>query len=91
MVHGDRAATETLRRLAAAVDLPSALRALTNAPPPPPHLASVIGAGASMEEAVERLKDRRVVREMAAWVRQLHPGAVRVLLDERETFSLSAW
>ena len=90
VVHGDRAATETLRRLAAAVDLPSALRALATAPPPPPHLASVIGAGASMEEAVERLKDRRVVHEMAAWVHQLHPGAVRVLLDERDDILAAA-
>ena len=84
VVHGDRAATATLSRLASAVDLPATLRALATAPPPPPHLANVVGAGASMEDAIERLKDRRVVREMATWLRHLHPGAVRVLLDERD-------
>lgn len=85
VVYGDQDASETMRKLAQTITLPHLLRMLTSpAVPPPPELARVVGADVSVEEAIERLKNRATVRAMAAYTRQLHPQATRVLLDERD-------
>ncbi len=84
VVHGDRDARDTLARLASAIDLSAALSSMVNAPPPPASLQRVVGAGASMEEAVELLKNRETVAEMTRYIRTLQPAAVRVMLDERD-------
>jgi pheromone shutdown protein TraB len=84
VVHGDRDARDTLARLAGAIDLSAALSSMVNAPPPPASLQRVVGAGASMEEAVELLKNRETVAEMTRYIRTLQPAAVRVMLDERD-------
>lgn len=81
VVCGDRNGTETLRRLAASLSLADVSRAMS-APPAPPELAEIFRLPA--EEAMERLKNREMVRTMVAYSRRLHPAAVAALLDERD-------
>ncbi len=84
VVHGDRDVSETLSRLADTVSLPGILRSLSRFPTPPPHLSRVIGATVGMEEAIERLKNRDTVAALTAFLREVNPSAVRVMLDERD-------
>lgn len=90
VVYGDQEATETLKKLAATIKLPSLLRMFTAPPTPPPELARVMSADASLEEAIERLKNRETVRAMVKFTRSIHPEATRVLLDERDVILADA-
>ncbi len=85
VVHGDRDVRETLRRLGDTLSLPGLLAAaVRGAPAAPPALARLLASDCSLEEAIERLKSREAVAQLTAYLRKVHPGAVRVMLDERD-------
>jgi pheromone shutdown protein TraB len=92
VVHGDRDVRVTLERLAGTFSLGGALRAAARAargggagfPTPPPQLSRVLSADVSVEEAIERLKNRDTVAALTAHLRRVAPDAVRVMLDERD-------
>ena len=84
VVHGDRDVRDTLAALAGTFSLSGALRAAAAAPPPPPELARVLSADVGVEEAIERLKNRRTVAALTRHLRAIHPEGVRVMLDERD-------
>lgn len=92
----DRDVTETFGRLRDAVSLADVLKLVTDpaaaSAPVPPDLAELLrGAedGRDLEAAVERLKDRRKVRALVSFCRSVLPGAVRVMLDERDEYMAS--
>ena len=108
VVLGDRSSEETLRRLAAALSLTDVFRMITPgmAPPLPPEIATIFQL--PMEEAIEKLKSRKMVplethphpsvggnhhlkcvllsqvRLLVSQMREVAPGAIRALLDERD-------
>ena len=91
VVLGDRPAAETLRRLAGAVSFADLARMAVPGlgPPPPPELVALQAAG-SVEAAVERMKNRRVVKALTEHMRATVPGAMRVMLDERDAIMADA-
>lgn len=92
VVLGDRDVHQTLQRLSKQFSLPDLMRMMIPGAvaPPPPELERVFQASTSMEEGIERMKNRSTVRAMVSYMRQNNPGAVRVILDERDDIMAEA-
>lgn len=99
VVHGDRNIDETFSRLRQVLpsELPSLLSSMVLGNTPsslsqmPPEVRNVMQAQATnLEDAIERMKDKRVVKAMTDTLRAQLPNITRVMLDERDEILANA-
>ena len=91
VVFADRDVRDTMSRLGDTVSLSALLAAAARgAPPPLPELQRLLTPDSSLEEVIELLKSRPMVAAHTAYLRQANPGAVRVMLDERDDMLAAA-
>lgn len=87
IVYGDQESSKTFQRLAGVVSLDKIMRMSADAShnQQMQSLFQQIQAG-SLEEMVEKLKNRKLVRQFVQVMRQTYPELVSVMLTERDVF-----